>query len=146
MALTIGLVFVIEGHRIVLSPTEAARRAAKDCETTLKNLQENGLEMELPAGKVVHLGTVGATIQKVLQLFKADMPDVESLPPGVKEVFKNVAQSKVTITELFIKIPGTNKTTEKKTVRLGIYATFPGEIGLPGLDAVKMGLLSQKCD
>ena len=125
MVVTFGLVFTIGKITIPLIPTKEARdlaeKAAKAGKDAAANLKENGLQMELPPGMEIPLGTAGGTLIEFLQIFdkNATLPnaDKNDFPEYLKPAFKELAGLTVTITELSVKIPPKGK----RELRVGIY-------------------------
>jgi hypothetical protein len=152
MVFTFGFVFIVGDKRIVLSPTEAARKLADklDKEATdaqgkalaaRKNIEENGIELELPPGMEIPLAGASGTVIEFLKIFDKDvtLPNLKNLPL-IGDAIVELNKMQVTITELSIRIPGTKSKNKNKTVRVGIYVTpsAPIDIKLLQVEGVSL--------
>ena len=122
-----GIVIELMGTQIALNPT-----------TALADLKTKGIELELPRGMEVPLGNIAGGLQSFIQAcataFGAGtitFPSAADFPEPIHTAFNITNSVSITITDLYLKIPGpgtdpTKQATAPTSYRLGAYFNIDG--------------------
>ncbi|EKV02709.1 hypothetical protein Lepto7375DRAFT_4971 [Leptolyngbya sp. PCC 7375] len=142
-----GVVLELDGQEIALQPQNA-----------ITEIKEKGIEVGLPAGERVVLGTVGERLKGILEalgvddisFLKADgtldetqLPDI----PAIQTAVNLLTQANLAIEDFHLRIPptGTSATApskEETAYTVGLSATWTGDAGtlIESLDLKLKGL------
>jgi hypothetical protein len=123
----LGVAIEINNKVITLEPKKA-----------ISNIKQYGLEVGLPKGTTVNLGTVGNGIDSILGTISqgTTLPKKEDVPQVLQSTWETLTNAEITITSFHVMIPGTetkipNTQTKETTTRFtaGLSATWEGDKG-----------------
>ena len=103
----------------------------------ISDAQKYGMEIGLPEGKTIDLGTVGEGIDSILDTISpgTKLPSQDKVPPQLQSAFKTLTSANISITDFHVKVPGSETKTSDGSLEthayytVGLSATWDGDHG-----------------